>query len=507
MNQSYQAIARKYRPKQFSDIVGQEHVVRTLENAINSGKIGHAYLFVGPRGTGKTTIARIFAKCLNAEGGPCVHPNDEDEVSQSIMDGVGSCMDVVEIDGASNNSVENVRELMENCLSHPMRCRYKIFIIDEVHSLSSAASNALLKTLEEPPPYVKFILATTDSSKVLPTVVSRCQRFEFRPIPESLIVSCLKKIIQKENVSASDEALWTIAHMAAGGMRDAQSILDQMISFCNGNIEEGDVLGVYGLASRNQIESLASKMAFGDYPGVIRAVDELSDGGCDLYRALCDLQSFFRNALTRSFTDGGCDFGGYKLSSEQIIRMLDILQGSENGLKFGLSGKTIFEVAVLKAVEQSRARAINTLIKELDNLANAPAETKKKIELLLSGSLSAPDDFVCAPAPETETLTRTPPRVIGENADGKATGTLENKINPSCFDENIPEFASAVGKIPSSILKLFREQIGMKPVRYVRGLADEKKIRKLSSGKEFFDGILPEPDDVIGSYLAEEDES
>ena len=183
---------------------------------------------------------------------------------------------------------------------------------------------------------------------------------------------------KKEDISATDEALRAIARLANGGMRDAQSILDQMISFCGKKIDVGDVIGVYGLASEGQIESIISKMAHGDYSAVVKSVDELVAGGCDLYRALCDMQAYLRKAMIESFESGYKDFEGKRLSSEQMMRMLDVLQGAEKGLKTGLSEKANFEVALLKAVEQSRARAINTLIKELDKLSNAPAEVQKK---------------------------------------------------------------------------------------------------------------------------------
>ncbi len=376
MAEAYQVIARRYRPKQFDELVGQEHIVRTLKNAIESKRIGHAYLFVGPRGTGKTTVARIFAKALNAKGGPNVHPDDDDPIAKSIME--GTCMDVVEIDGASNRSIDEIRQLREDCQYSPTVCTYKIYIIDEVHSLTQDAFNALLKTLEEPPSHVKFIFATTEAHKVLGTITSRCQRFEFRPIPEELIAKHLSNIAKKEGIDASDEALTAIARLANGGMRDAQSILDQMISFCGKKIGVDDVVSVYGLASESRIGEILSNMAAANYAELINSVEALINDGCDLYRTLCDLQVRLRKAMLESFKSGWYDFGSKQLSSEQIMRMLDVLQGSEKSLKSGLSERANFEVALLKAVEQSRTRAINTLIRELDKLSGASRETQKK---------------------------------------------------------------------------------------------------------------------------------
>lgn len=376
MAEAYQVIARRYRPKQFDELVGQEHIVRTLKNAIESKRIGHAYLFVGPRGTGKTTVARIFAKALNAKGGPNVHPDDDDPIAKSIME--GTCMDVVEIDGASNRSIDEIRQLREDCQYSPTVCTYKIYIIDEVHSLTQDAFNALLKTLEEPPSHVKFIFATTEAHKVLGTITSRCQRFEFRPIPEELIAKHLSNIAKKEGIDASDDALLAVARLANGGMRDAQSILDQMISFCGKKIGVDDVVSVYGLASESRISEILSNMATANYSELIKSVESLINDGCDLYRTLCDLQVRLRKAMLESFKTGWYDFGSKQLSSEQIMRMLDVLQGSEKSLKSGLSERANFEVALLKAVEQSRTRAINTLIRELDKLSGAPREIQKK---------------------------------------------------------------------------------------------------------------------------------
>ncbi|MDB6053333.1 MAG: dnax nterm: dna polymerase iii subunit gamma and tau [Verrucomicrobiales bacterium] len=299
---SYQVIARKYRPQKFSDVVGQEHVTQTLSNAIEQKRIAHAFLFVGPRGTGKTTLARIFAKCLNCTDGPKSDISDEDPKCKEIAD--GRSLDVLEIDGASNRGIDEIRDLRDTVKYAPASSRYKIYIIDEVHMLTKEAFNALLKTLEEPPAHVKFMFATTEPEKVLPTILSRCQRFDLRRIPINLIIKHLSFIAGKENVKIDEAALFAIARGAEGGMRDAESTLDQLISFCGVEIREEDVLSMFGLTARGQITSLCESILEGVVETSLRQLNELSRQGKDLGRLLSDLLSHFRNTLLYKVTKG-----------------------------------------------------------------------------------------------------------------------------------------------------------------------------------------------------------
>jgi DNA polymerase-3 subunit gamma/tau len=325
---------------------------------------------VGPRGTGKTSTARIFAKALNCTGGPKADFDVNDPACLSIAE--GSHLDVVEIDGASNNGVDQVRDLRETVRYAPAQGKFKIYIIDEVHMLSAQAFNALLKTLEEPPAHVKFVFATTDPQKVLPTIISRCQRFDLKPISSELIVERLKKIAVEEKIKVTDAALACIARMADGGMRDAQSIFDQMISFCGAEISEPDVLDVYGLVSADKIAALAAALAAGDHQKLVAIVDDCDAAGRDLVRLLMDLQALVRTGLLDAIAKGGRSeaLGGVGMTTEQLTRMLDGLREGEGSVKLGLAEKINFEVTLLKAIEASRSRAIDSLIKELTALAD-----------------------------------------------------------------------------------------------------------------------------------------
>ena len=374
-NQSYQVIARRWRPKQFDELVGQDHIVKTLTNAIESNRIAHAYLFVGPRGTGKTSTARLFAKALNAEGGPSVMVNNGSDVSQSIMN--GSCMDVIEIDGASNNSVDQIRSLREECQYAPAQCSFKIYIIDEVHMLSTAAFNALLKTLEEPPEHVKFFFATTEAHKVLPTIVSRCQRFEFRPISEAVIAEKLKIIIKAEGIEVEAKALDAIARLANGGMRDAQSILDQMISFCGKSIKESDVLDVYGLVGIDEVKGIAREMAALEFTKIIDRVNRYVSEGRDLIRVHHDLMAYIRSVLLDAIQNKGkTSLLEVEMTTASLMRMSETLQKGESSIRAGLSEQSNFEIILLKAAEESRSLELDSLIETI--VASEKSGEKKK---------------------------------------------------------------------------------------------------------------------------------
>ena len=380
---SYQVIARKYRPQRFADVVGQEHVTQTLGNAIAQRRIAHAYLFCGPRGTGKTTIARIFAKCLNCTDGPKVEFADADPRVQEITE--GRSLDVLEIDGASNNGVEQVRELRETCKYAPANSTYKIYIIDEVHMLSTAAFNALLKTLEEPPAHVKFMFATTDPEKVLPTILSRCQRFDLRRIPSALITRHLADIAAKERVTIDAAALHAIARGADGGMRYAESTLDQLISFCGDKIEESDVLSMFGLAAQNQILELSGAVLAGDIPRALAQLDELARGGKDLGRLLGDLLNHFRNLLIFQVSKGDVNLleaseaevtalkaQAALANAEAYTRILEVLEDAELRLRDAASKKILLEITLLRAMEARSALSLDAVLKQLQQLRGQP---------------------------------------------------------------------------------------------------------------------------------------
>lgn len=292
---SYEVLARKYRPQTFSGLTGQDHVSQTLKNAIEGGRVAHAFLFTGARGVGKTSSARILAKALNCEQGPASEPCNQCANCKEITD--GTCTDVFEIDGASNTGVDDIRELRDNSRYAPSHCRYKIYIIDEVHMLSNNAFNALLKTLEEPPPHVKFIFATTEPHKLPITILSRCQRFDFKRVPLNKIVARLKEITDTEQISVSESALTMIARKGDGSMRDAITALDQVLAFCGSTVDEDSVTTLLGVVDRTILYTLAQAIFSHNQQQLLEINEQVRSVGYSIRQFTQELIEFFRAVL------------------------------------------------------------------------------------------------------------------------------------------------------------------------------------------------------------------
>ncbi len=291
----YTVVARRYRPQQFADLIGQEHVARALTNAITSGRIAHAFLFTGARGTGKTSTARILAKALNCVHGPTPTPCDACDICKSVAN--GDDVDVLEIDGASNNKVDEIRDLKSNVGFRPQRARFKIYTIDEVHMLSNSAFNALLKTLEEPPPHVKFLFATTEVQKIPITILSRCQRFDFSAIGPAKLFETLKYIVKKEGLEADDDALHIIARRAAGSMRDAQTLLDQLLGFSAGKLTADELHALLGTAGDDRVGALAGAILGKDAAQALDIVAQAAAAGLQLGELLDQLIDYWRGLM------------------------------------------------------------------------------------------------------------------------------------------------------------------------------------------------------------------
>ena len=383
---SYQVIARKWRPQRFSDMVGQEHIARTLKNALKSGRIAHAYLFVGPRGIGKTTTARIFAKALNCENPQDGEPCCQCESCRAIAD--ETSVDVIEIDAATHTQVEKARELCEDVQHLPIRSKYKIYIIDEVHMLSKSAWNALLKTIEEPPAHAKFIFATTEVNKVLPTVISRCQRFDLRRIQQTAIAARLRMIADAENVKISDAAINVIAQAADGGMRDAQSLLDQLISFFGGDesgITEDQALNLFGLTAPQEMESLLNSITHNDRAAVIRDIHDFADQGKNLETLFEEIISWLRGILLSRIlgdnTVSVLDETPEKIDAFRRIaatvapasvqRLLESISGAGYLLRDAINKQVFLESILLKAMRIAHAPQIADLIARLNQIRSA----------------------------------------------------------------------------------------------------------------------------------------
>jgi DNA polymerase-3 subunit gamma/tau len=375
---SYLVLARKWRPQKFQDMTGQEHVVRTIANAIRANRVAHAYLFAGPRGVGKTTAARLLAKALNCVNGPTPDPCGECQPCLEIARGIS--VDVAEIDGASNNGVENVREIREAARYLPSRDRHKIYIIDEVHMLSTAAFNALLKTLEEPPGHVKFIFATTEPQKLPETILSRCQRHNFRRVPVADMTRRLKEICEAENATLSDRALSMIVRQSDGGMRDALSLLDQVLSAWGPQPEDGQVAEALGAIDRTLVQTLAEALVRRDARTLLKQTEDAYNKGVDIERLAKDLALQLRHlVVSRALGEAPPELAESEqkqvlaLSREadaaQLTRLFDVVHECIPDLGTAAEPRLAFEMALLRAVQLAPAASIPELIAKVEKLA------------------------------------------------------------------------------------------------------------------------------------------
>jgi DNA polymerase III subunit gamma/tau len=430
---SYEVFARKYRPQTFDDLVGQAHVSRTLKNAVAQNRLAHAYLFVGPRGVGKTSTARILAKSLNCVKGPTVTPCGECDNCREIAG--GNSLDVIEIDGASNNSVEDVRQLRENVRYAPAKGRYKIYLIDEVHMLSPAAFNALLKTLEEPPEHVKFIFATTEPQKVLPTILSRCQRFDLHRIAANLIAKHLQFIAGKEKITLEPAAAHAIARGAEGGLRDAESMLDQLVAFCGEKISENDVLDVFGFTSEQTVVDLTGRILRRETPGAIDLLHQQSEAGKDMMRLMSDLIAYLRDLLVFKAKpdalkeDVEADVQtllaahAELLTTDRLLELVDQFAAADGRMKWAPNKMLHFEVAIIKAIQSLGQATLDEVIEKLSQLRDGKSVSQKQSPSVVagvppaSGKLSADTAATTAAAVTDSGYNKSAPRVAETSPD------------------------------------------------------------------------------------------
>jgi DNA polymerase-3 subunit gamma/tau len=435
---SYVVVARRYRPLDFDQLVGQDHVAKALQGAIETSRVGHAYLFTGARGVGKTSTARIFAKALNHPTGPTSHPDSDNDIAQAIDS--GEDVDVIEIDGASNRGIDEIRSLRANVGVRPSRSRYKIYIIDEVHMLTAAAFNALLKTLEEPPEHVKFIFCTTDPEKIPITVLSRCQRFDFAPVESSKIVGRLREIVTAENSTADEEALELLARRAAGSMRDSQSLLEQVLSFSDGHLTADQVHTMLGTADDQRLHRLAQAMQARDAAAAIMQVDEAVAEGVDAGRLTEQMLGYFRDLMAVSV---GCDASmmryaagsmhpdlvqlGGQWGLQSVLAIVGLVDETLVRIRHSVHARVLLEATLIQICHLPDLQAIVDLTTAAKT-ASAGGEKKNSVSRLRTTAVAVERT---SPSSQTGPMSQTSPPVNGAAGQEQSQSTVSRGLLPA----------------------------------------------------------------------------
>lgn len=451
---SYVVFARKYRPQVFDDVIGQSHVTTTLKNAISQDRVAHAYLFAGPRGVGKTTTARLLAKAINCEKGPTINPCNACASCKEIQS--GSSLDILEIDGASNRGIDEIRNLRDNVKFSPTKGKFKVYIIDEVHMLTPEAFNALLKTLEEPPAHVKFIFATTQAYKVPPTILSRCQRFDFKRMTSADILANLKKITKSEKLDASEEALILVARHSDGAMRDAQVLLDQLISFTKGGITPDDVTKMLGLVSDDILFELAGHIKDKNASAALSMVDSFFSEGKDVFQVVLGLITHFRNiAVTKISKDAASilDYTKEKLEKyrsvagqftiEEILYNIYTLSNTLDFIRKSGMSRVPLEAAVIKLSRAGSIASLENIMEKIDALANSAPASRD----LISETHVAPGAGMAQRSAESS-KSQTPSRPAkAENKHQEAGGSSSKMESSTDLDEMLSAWSGVVNHI------------------------------------------------------------
>ncbi|MCX6154736.1 MAG: DNA polymerase III subunit gamma/tau [Candidatus Kapabacteria bacterium] len=455
--------ARKWRPQRFSDVVGQQHISTTLKNAISSNRIHHAYLFCGPRGVGKTTTARILARAINCENPKEFEPCNNCETCIAVLE--GKSLDIIEIDGASNNSVDDVRKLRENSKYPPSLGKYKMYIIDEVHMLSTSAFNALLKTLEEPPPHLLFVFATTESHKLPATIISRCQRFDFRRMEINEISSQLRMIAATENITIDEESLVTIAKKADGSMRDGQSIFDRIVAFCGMNIIYAEMAEALHLIDTEFFFRISDAIRSNNISEMFHIADEVIRKGYDLQECMQGLLEHFRNILTIKATSdikmidsSASTIERYKsevdfYSKADLLRILNIISSTEQTLKYSAQPRIKFEMGLLQLASLDSLVEIGELLNEIKLLKSNPEilnarviQTIKSSEPIKKNVINSDPSLVynTKPAPVLEKSSEVQNKISEPSLPASAelvkdSATVIDKVNRQPIKENLED--------------------------------------------------------------------